>query len=75
MPEDECGGPHADGLTGVINHFSDTFPTYEFLGIFMEALSEDEEVVNVLSLLMTDEFGRLVDKVGEIDEWNDVSRT
>lgn len=74
IPEGECdeGEPKANGLTAILNDFSETFPTYEFLGTFLEALSDDEEVVQVLSLLLTDEFNNLINKIGDIDEWVEV---
>lgn len=74
LPEGECGAdePKADGLTTIFNEFSETFPTIEFLGTFLEALSDDEEVVQVLSLLMTDDFNNLINKIGDIDEWVEV---
>lgn len=75
LPEGECeeGELKANGLTAILNEFSETFPTYEFLGTFLEALSDDEEVVQVLSLLMTDDFNNLLNKIGDIDEWVEVS--
>lgn len=74
LPKGECGeaDPKANGLTSILNDFSETFPTYEFLGTFLEALSDDEEVVQVMSLLMTDNFNHLINKIGDIDQWVEV---
>lgn len=74
LPEGECGEAELkpNGLTTILNEFSETFPTYEFLGTFLEAISDDQEVVQVLSLLMTEEFNNLINKIGDIDEWVEV---
>ncbi|KAG4073503.1 hypothetical protein HA402_000727 [Bradysia odoriphaga] len=75
LPEGECGEEELkpDGLTAVFNEFSETFPTFEFLGTFLEALTDDEEVVQVLSLLLTDDFNNLLNKIGDIDEWVEIT--
>lgn len=75
-PEDECGAsePKANGLTAIFNEYSETFPTFECLGTFLESLSDDEEVVQVMSLLMTDDFNNLLNKIGDIDEWVEVRK-
>ncbi|KAJ6648839.1 hypothetical protein Bhyg_04071, partial [Pseudolycoriella hygida] len=75
LPEGECGEGEQkpDSLTTILNQFSETFPTYEFLAIFLETLNDDEEVVKVLSLLMTSEFNSLINKIGDIDEWVEIT--
>lgn len=50
----------------------DLFPFWEFLDIFLEAVSTDDEVMESLMYLQGDMFGSLVYKVNIMDDWRHV---
>jgi len=72
-PPEVCGEPQPNGLTNVVKQLSDSFPTYEFLGVFMEAVSEDEQVIRTMEILMSKAFYNLTYKIQDIDEWMEIS--
>lgn len=71
-PADECVGPPNAALTPVVQNVSAMIPTYEFLGIFLEALSNDDEVVQALAYLQGPQFGRIVYDVSHMADWRHV---
>lgn len=70
-PDGECGGPD-DGLRPVLKEMEELFPTIEFLTVFLEALSYDDEVVQFFVYLQGNSFGRIVYDVGQMEEWRHV---
>lgn len=71
-PEDECGGPE-DGIRPLLSEMMETFPENDFLMLMLEALSYDEEVVEVLLYLQQPTFGRIVYDVSNNPNWRSVS--
>lgn len=71
-PEDECGGPE-DGIQPLLSELMEIFPTNDFLILMLEALSYDDEVVQVLMYLQQPTFGRIVYDVSNNTNWRNVS--
>lgn len=72
-PADECIAPvDGGGLSPVVEQLANMVPIYDFLEVFLEALSSDEEVVEALSYLHGPQFGRIVYDVGQMSGWRHV---
>lgn len=72
-PEDECVGPEDGGLRPVLDEVQALFPAYEFLAIFLEAMSYEVEVQQTFLFLQSETFGRIVYDVSNMDGWRHVS--
>lgn len=65
-------GPEDGGLGPVLQQVDSIFPIWDFLNIFLEALSYEEEVVQAILYLQGEYFGRIIYDVSNMDGWRHV---
>ncbi|XP_055381880.1 protein G12-like [Condylostylus longicornis] len=68
-PGDKCVSPNGKGLAKAVHELFELIPAYDWLEIYMVAVSNDPEVIRVMEYLTGEEFNEIIDTMNSQSEY------